>query len=587
MKFRLWSIALAFLASGCGQESPAGNLQPGTLTDAALADGSMDFPDSGSGARDAGVDPDGDVLDGGRDFSDGASPDLAMDGGDAPLPDLVVRWTNIAPAVLEPGYNLLLEVTVHNIGAEPSPPTEFVVEFRSPDQMPRLLSRVGVRSLAAGEEEPIVLSVLLPTDVGVGNHRLRLTIDPGAFIDESSEANNLLEATFDVVGLTAIPGALNFSGVAGCTIPAQNVTLANPRSAPVRLVTATVVGAPELGLEPFGLPVEIPPAGSLNLTLRYRPNAVGNHMARLDLGAEQGSPFILSVPLTGTATLPMPRTESFFATRGEVDVLLVIDDSGSMSEEQATLSAQVAGLLSALASAGTAWQVGVTTTDADAHRGRLLSGQNQAFGQPRVITAQTPNNASLLASLVQQGISGSGNEQGLEASYLALTEPNVSNHNAGFLRPGAGLLVIYVTDEDDSSPHPVAFYESFFRSLKPPGQVRINAIAGIGARGCPTADLGSRYVTLSNSLGGQLTSICDNDWTAAWSNLSGLGGTSVLLGADPVPGSITVRVNGTLLSEGVPGGTSGWFRDGRRIIFGTMSSPPDGAALEVSYLPAC
>jgi hypothetical protein len=60
--------------------------------------------------------------------------------------------------------------------------------------------------------------------------------------------------------------------------------------------------------------------------------------------------------------------------------------------------------------------------------------------------------------LVQQGIAGSGQEMGLEAMRLALSDPLLSLDpegdppgNRGLLRPGARLLVVIVSDEDDCS----------------------------------------------------------------------------------------------------------------------------------------
>ncbi len=94
-------------------------------------------------------------------------------------------------------------------------------------------------------------------------------------------------------------------------------------------------------------------------------------------------------------------------------------------------------------------------------------------------------------------------EQGLESSRLALdpTGPNASQA-ASFVRAGAALAVVYLSDEDDCSSstpldeadytacglladtnnggplEPVSNYVSFLRSLKPEGQVHVAAIVG-------------------------------------------------------------------------------------------------------------
>ena len=55
------------------------------------------------------------------------------------------------------------------------------------------------------------------------------------------------------------------------------------------------------------------------------------------------------------------------------------------------------------------------------------------------------------------GLSGSAQERGLYAAYLALTNPDNITGTAGerFVRPDAALYVIFVSDEDDASCNPV------------------------------------------------------------------------------------------------------------------------------------
>lgn len=70
--------------------------------------------------------------------------------------------------------------------------------------------------------------------------------------------------------------------------------------------------------------------------------------------------------------------------------------------------------------------------------------------------------ADALACALPQGISGCGFESPLESMYLALTQASSADSptNYGFLRPGADLAVVFVTDEMDCSYNPV-FKEIF------------------------------------------------------------------------------------------------------------------------------
>ena len=128
----------------------------------------------------------------------------------------------------------------------------------------------------------------------------------------------------------------------------------------------------------------------------------------------------------------------------EVDILWVIDDSGSMAEEQLLVADGFEAFISTLAETNIDFHVGVVSTDMD------LSNPNRGvlIGTPGVLTADTPNYVNKFASRVQVGVEGSDKEKGLSASIAALSEPLISGANEGFLRPDAHLSVIYVSDEE-------------------------------------------------------------------------------------------------------------------------------------------
>jgi hypothetical protein len=196
-----------------------------------------------------------------------------------------------------------------------------------------------------------------------------------------------------------------------------------------------------------------------------------------------------------------------------LDILLILDNSGSMGEEQAALaSALVEPLLLPLDFNGVDWRFAVTTTDngnpwcpagsttpeAGAFQFRACNEhlEDFFFGNGAVdamdvacnsicsyapgklyalptTTAEDPEpkprpwleriggvsnlplDADPLAAalcLVPQGINGCGFEQPLESMALALLrEQDPEQPESGFLRDEASLLVIVVTDEEDCS----------------------------------------------------------------------------------------------------------------------------------------
>ncbi len=156
----------------------------------------------------------------------------------------------------------------------------------------------------------------------------------------------------------------------------------------------------------------------------------------------------------------------------KVDLLFVIDNSGSMAGEQASLVASfggfVAGIQAALAQAES-YHVGVVTTDSYDNNGSgctsigdlvTQTGGENAAGMDclpfssgkRYLDESEPDLASKFACIAQVGTTGSGDElqvqSGWEALAPAKNAPGACND--GFLRDDALLVVVIITDENDA-----------------------------------------------------------------------------------------------------------------------------------------
>lgn len=158
----------------------------------------------------------------------------------------------------------------------------------------------------------------------------------------------------------------------------------------------------------------------------------------------------------------------------KTDILFVIDNSGSMQEEQAAVATELPAFVQALEAGGGLEQdfrVAVTTTSV--YQNALLPDGGTSFrdfappGQAgrlqavpdagdRMLAQGDPQLVEKFSRLVQLGTSGSGHESPFEAARLALTPPLSTTDvtvggTQGFLRDGARLLLVMVTDEDDCS----------------------------------------------------------------------------------------------------------------------------------------
>lgn len=185
-----------------------------------------------------------------------------------------------------------------------------------------------------------------------------------------------------------------------------------------------------------------------------------------------------------------------------VDVLLIVDDSCSMEPYQQELSGHFEAFRGYLDQAEVHWHIGVTTTDAPEHLGQL-----QDF-----IRWDEEDSSARFAEAVQVGIEGSGIEMGLEAAQLTL-----ERDTSGFVRPEASFSAIFVSDEEDASPHAVSDYIRTFEALKGLRErdaVSASAIVTLDEASCGNewSTRGDRYVHAAEFTEGVVGDVCSDDF---------------------------------------------------------------------------
>ena len=251
-----------------------------------------------------------------------------------------------------------------------------------------------------------------------------------------------------------------------------------------------------------------------------------------------------------------------------VDVLFVVDNSGSMMEEQAGLAAGFAYFVAAIA--GWDYHLAVTTTGIRAsggcpggadggEAGRLFP----VDGAPRIITPQVADPVAAFARNVAVGLCHWW-EEGLEAAFLATIPPLVDSAddprttqlldgNLGFLRKDARLSIVYVSDENDYSPRPVQEYIDHIKGLKPGRQELLSVAAVVNTGLCATSSsVGERYMAVADAFVGPKESICRPDWGALLQNIATnavAGAAFVALSAVPVSGSLRAFLDGAELDS--------------------------------------
>jgi len=181
---------------------------------------------------------------------------------------------------------------------------------------------------------------------------------------------------------------------------------------------------------------------------------------------------------------------------GLVDILVIVDDSCSMEDEQAALAGNAPGLFDDLIAANTDFNIAlITTTD------------------PNFIVQVNPASADASAEFsaqVAQGNDGNNIEQPfLRAVESLAVQPD-------WRRPGAGLSLLILSDEDDQSPLlGFAFLASLQALVSDLAFLKINHISGL-ATGCNgtsgSAIPAPRLVFTGDQTDGDSQSICALDW---------------------------------------------------------------------------
>ncbi|MCB9521544.1 MAG: hypothetical protein H6698_09250 [Myxococcales bacterium] len=156
----------------------------------------------------------------------------------------------------------------------------------------------------------------------------------------------------------------------------------------------------------------------------------------------------------------------------DVDILFVIDNSASMSDNQRSVVASFPGFLDAMRERlafAVSFHVGVVTSDAYRYNaagctdiGDLvtatagLESSNATCGPyeggTRYIDGLDPNIDEDFACAAQLGVSGDDNERVMRALLNAIDPARNAEGacNAGFLRPDSLLVVVMISDEDDA-----------------------------------------------------------------------------------------------------------------------------------------
>lgn len=282
----------------------------------------------------------------------------------------------------------------------------------------------------------------------------------------------------------------------------------------------------------------------------------------------------------------------------KVDILFVIDNSGSMGYEQQSMAQRMRNFLTVIE--GLDWQIAVTTTDpTTTHTGKInnvtytyygdgdlipIHGQEQLEGNSKYVLNSSMNLEEAQQKLgltLQRPETGWGLEQGIRGVYRMVQKSTTSGSpQSSFFRSGAQLAVVLISDEDESanatSNDPQSLINlistTFFNQKTFTFHSIVNKSGDVNCKNTYGATYGVRYETLSNLTGGVIGSVCETDYAQQVTGIA-QGVRDMLkvisLNCVPVAGTtVEIKKDGAIFSET-------YRLDGLNMVFNTVLPPGD------------
>lgn len=376
-----------------------------------------------------------------------------------------------------------------------------------------------------------------------------------------------VEGTGRLPELLISPDPLDFGNILiGCS-RTEPIRLTNTGDAPLVVSSVAEVGEGfELG--DFVLPITILPGAYSELPLTLTPLTDTYYTSQLFVAANTAIG-THAADQDGAGTYDPDGEQEFWQGDGpweQADILFYVDQSCSMRDNKAILTANFESFASRLESLDVDWQVGVAVRDT----GCLSKG---------ILTPDTPSLIETFTDAVS-GWAGDATEMGFTVTDQALSESRSGGCNEGLIRPGAKTTIILVSDEVEQSGMSWTTYLDRVWAIAP--TATITSIVGDYPDGCITADPGDGYFQATVGSGGAFLSICASDWspyfeTIATMTASGQLDTFVLT-SEPDPVTVTVSVDDLPAVEG-------WTYDAvvNGVVFDTNHVPEPGAHIVVRY----
>ncbi|MCB1157537.1 MAG: Ig-like domain-containing protein [Leptospiraceae bacterium] len=455
------------------------------------------------------------------------------------------------------------------------------------------------------------------------------------FISTSDDSSVSTCAQFGTKILTAISGDTSY--VASSSVISSNVPTGVSCTATYNLAVTTKSSqtVTEVSNEfikiigtsiPNGSVSNLPVSGatetadtSFRVVIQATYNSTGNEL--VGVGVSRASTYssnegVLNSLLDGTnisttGTTRLSKVDNFSGSADpKVDFVWVVDNSGSMSQEQASVVNNSVTFFDKLDGKHLDFRLGVITTG---NKTSTTDGLPTYNGEDLLGTGWTTSSDGAQAfkdNVNKAGIKGSGTESGVYYAVKALG--GFGDTATVSPRTGAKLIFVILSDEGDqySSYAGSAFDTS--SNIFVSNQYKVYSIIGIydGSVTVSGATIGqpgkcdsntsensvypqatdsnnstTTYFNLAAATGGSSSTICATDYSAILDNIAtqaAATSSSYVLSQTPVSSTISVTVNGATVANDA---SNGWTYNAstNSIVFAGTAWPAQGATIVVTY----
>lgn len=200
----------------------------------------------------------------------------------------------------------------------------------------------------------------------------------------------------------------------------------------------------------------------------------------------------------------------------QLDIIWVIDNSGSMSEEAAHVRANYEKFVNSLSNDGLIKSALISRRGNSGTNVMLPAGLDPNLHIQIDYGVGSRDGMCIMQSslFTEQEIDGATTD----ASAVCRTAPELSLN--GFLRESSQKIVIFVTDDNEGLTYP-EFFLSIFRAKYPDQNPIVYSYVAISKQDSPCrASVGTRYMDLTNMTKGKIYNICETDWTQNFSDMT-------------------------------------------------------------------